>query len=102
MNDNLGIILQRLNKIDTTLDAITDNTKRVDIFIARSEEREKQTSDVIKRFGDRLDKHDERLQKMQDQIQENAPLMGGVSKFVHGIVGALAASLVLFFTRGDK
>lgn len=99
--NNDEIMIARLNKIDTTQESMAANVGEIKLYIAAATEREKQTSDVIKRFGDRLDKHEERLQKMQDQIQDNAPLLGGISKFVHGIVGALAASLVWFFTKGD-
>ena len=103
MIDSLEIILQRLNKIDKTQDDIAGRIERVDLYIAKAEEREKQTTECLKRFGDRLDKHDDRIQKLQDTIQEITPVQNAIQRFWHGLLGALAASVVWFFTRGgDK
>lgn len=102
MNDNLEIILQGLNKIDKTQDDIATRIERVNLYIAKAEEREKQTGECLKRFGDRLDRHDERIQKLQDAVQESAPVHNAIKRFWHALLGAVAASVVWFLTRGDK
>lgn len=101
--DSLEIILQRLHKIDKTQDDIAARLEKVNVFIAKAEEREKQTTECLKRFGERLDKHDDRIQKLQDSIQEITPIQNAIQRFWHGLLGALAASVVWFFTKGgDK
>lgn len=103
MIERLDIILQRLNKIDKTQDDIAGRLEHVNLYIAKSEERERQTTECLKRFGDRLDKHDDRIQKLQDAIQEITPVQNAIQRLWHGLLGAFAASVVWFFTRGgDK
>ena len=98
--ESLDIILQRLNKIDKTQDDIAGRLERVNLYIAKSEEREKHTTECLKRFGDRLDKHDDRIQRIQDAIQEITPVQNAIQRFWHGLLGAFAASVAWFFTRG--
>ena len=77
-----------------TLDSISLRLEKIESELSevvRLEERVGYHHETLKRYGDRLDKHDDRLRKVENWQSENNGKSGASSKVVAWIAGAVSA-----------
>lgn len=77
-----------------TLDNISSRLEKIESELSelvRLEERVSYHHETLKRYGDRLDKHDDRMRNMENWQSENKGQSGASSKVVAWIAGAVSA-----------
>lgn len=97
---NEEILIARLNKIDITTEVISEKLSKIDIYNAKAEERQKQTTDCLTHISDRLDKHDERLKVVEFAIIERKPLLDGIGRWLGIVLSLITAAVIGYLTKG--
>ena len=81
-NNVIEHILSRLNKIDKWLDTVGPALSRMDVYIARSDSLHTSVNECLKRYGDRLDKHDDRIREIELINAKTAPYVSMIERIV--------------------
>lgn len=94
-------LVHTLGRINNNITRINDRLNKIDIFIARSEEREIRQSEVIKSFTDQTEKAGHRIRAVEDHITQTKPFIEGVGKWLFGIITVGTAMIIGFFVKGN-
>lgn len=90
--------------LDKKLDSVVEEIKEIKkaiVILIRVEERQAAQRDTLERFGDWLDNHEQRIQKIEKTVVGNTKSIGlfdhlvskGWLVLIGGIAGAIAKSL---------